>query len=53
MRELVFALQLGGWKDIKSVIRYMHLNVDELRRTIDRLPGGNLGEAIRAEAKTA
>jgi hypothetical protein len=31
----------------------MHVNVDELRNTIDRLPGGILGEAIGSEAKTA
>jgi hypothetical protein len=31
----------------------MHLNVDELRDTIDRLPGGNLGDVINAEARTA
>jgi hypothetical protein len=46
-------MRLGGWKDIKSVIRYMHVNVDELRNTIDRLPGGNLGDTKTRRAKTA
>ena len=52
-RDLTALMRLGGWKDIKSVIRYMHVNVDELRETIDRLPGGNLGDVISAEARTA
>jgi integrase len=52
-RDLTALMRLGGWKDIKSVIRYMHVNVDELRDTIDRLPGGNLGDVISAEARTA
>jgi len=38
-RDLTALMRLGGWRDIKSVIRYVHVNVDELRDTIDRLPG--------------
>src|SRR5262245_13011166 len=52
-RDLTALMRLGGWKDIKSVIRYMQVNVDELRDTIDRLPGGNLGDVIVNEAKIA
>lgn len=52
-RDLTALMRLGGWRDIKSVIRYMHVNVDELRDTIDRLPGGNVGDAVVGEAKTA
>jgi integrase len=52
-RNLTALMRLGGWRDVKSVIRYMHVNVDELRNTIDRLPGGILGEVIGSEAKTA
>jgi integrase len=52
-RNLTALMRLGGWRDIKSVIRYMHVNVDELRDTIDRLPGGNLGDLISIEAKQA
>jgi integrase len=51
--DLTALMRLGGWRDIKSVIRYMHVNVDELRDTIDRLPGGKLGEAIVTGAKSA
>lgn len=48
------ALQkLGGWKTIAMVMRYSHVNVGELRHTIDRLPGGNLGDANSGKAKTA
>jgi hypothetical protein len=35
------------------VLRYAHTNVDEHKHTIDRLPGGNLGENQSDEAKTA
>jgi len=52
-RNLTALMRLGGWRDVKSVIRYMHVNVDEPRNTIDRLPGGNLGEVIGSEVKTA
>lgn len=53
-RDLTALMRLGGWKDIKSVIRYMHVNVDELRGTIDRLPTGEISvESIHAKAKTA
>ena len=30
------------------VMRYVHANVDEHRHTIDRLPGGNLGDGFPA-----
>jgi integrase len=52
-RDLTALMRLGGWRDIKSVIRYMHVNVDELRNTIDRLPGGKLGEVVGDEVKSA
>jgi len=32
-------------------MRYAHVNVDELRDTIDRLLGGNLGESFGSEMK--
>jgi hypothetical protein len=37
-------MRLGGWKTVSMVMRYVHANVDEHRHTIDRLPGGNLGD---------
>jgi hypothetical protein len=45
--------RLGGWKSIEMVMRYTHVNVDELKGTIDRLPGGNLGDEAINEAKSA
>jgi len=48
------ALQkLGGWKSVRMVMRYAHVNVDELRHTIDRLPGGKLLESKVRKAKSA
>ena len=46
-------MRRGGWKTVSMVMRYVHANVDEHRHTIDRLPGGNLGDAVVGEAKTA
>jgi integrase len=47
------ALQrLGGWKSSRMVMRYAHVNVGELAHTIDKLPGGNLGEAIIGKEKS-
>ena len=51
-RNLIALMKLGGWKDIKSVGRYMHVNVDELRDTVDRLPGGEVGDSISIREKT-
>jgi integrase len=50
-RDLTALMRLGGWRDIKSVMRYTHANVDELRNTMDRLPGGNPGEPSGGELK--
>jgi len=50
-RDLGALQRLGGWKSVAMVMRYAHVNVDELRGTIDRLPGGKLGESLGAEAK--
>lgn len=41
-RDLTALMKLGGWKNINSVSRYTHANVDEFRNTMDRMPGGNL-----------
>jgi integrase len=43
-RDLGALMRLGGWKTIAMVMRYAHVNVGELKHTIDRLPGGNLGD---------
>jgi integrase len=52
-RDLGALMRLGGWKSERMVLRYAHTNVDEHKHTIDRLPGGNLGEQLIGEANTA
>jgi integrase len=53
-RDLTALQKLGGWKSGQMVLRYAHVNVGELRHTIDRLPaGGNLGESGLSEARKA
>jgi integrase len=44
-RDLGALQRLGGWKSVRMVMRYTHVNVDELKHTIERLPGGTLAEA--------
>jgi len=36
-RDISALMRLGGWKSEKMVMRYVHVNVDELAGTIDRL----------------
>jgi integrase len=43
-RDLGALMRLGGWKSIRMVMRYAHVNVGELQHTINKLPGGNLGD---------
>ena len=60
-RDLTALMRLGGWKSIAMVMRYAHVNVGELRHTIDRLPsgiepppaGGMLGDAGSGKAEIA
>jgi integrase len=52
-RDLGALQRLGGWKSVRMVMRYAHINVAELSHTIDRLPGGNFGEPKQAKAKTS
>jgi integrase len=50
-RDLGALMRLGGWKSEKMVMRYAHVNVGELRHTIDSLPGGNRGDYTVGEVK--
>jgi integrase len=50
-RDLTALQRLGGWKTLSMVMRYAHSNVEEHAHTIDRLPGGNLGETLDREGK--
>ena len=51
-RDLGALQRLGGWKSVRMVLRYAHVNVGELSHTINALPGGNPGEAPNATVKT-
>jgi integrase len=52
-RDLKKLQQLGGWKTLSMVLRYVHTNVDEHKGSIDALPGGNIGERKTEEAESA
>lgn len=52
-RDLGALQRLGGWKSVRMVMRYAHVNVAELSHTIDRLPGGNLGDEADTRSKTS
>ena len=39
-RDLRQLMEIGGWKSIKMVERYTHVNPDHLRSAIDALPDG-------------
>ncbi|MBP1851518.1 tyrosine-type recombinase/integrase [Rhizobium halophytocola] len=43
-RDLIALMRLGGWKSEKMVLRYAHLNVDNLSSSISSLPWGKSGE---------
>jgi integrase len=46
-RDIGGLMKLGGWKSERMVMRYAHVNVGELQHTINKLPGGNLGDCWR------
>ena len=52
-RDLTALMRLGGWRSEKMVLRYAHQNVGEFAASIDRLPGGILGELEHAKEKNA
>jgi hypothetical protein len=46
-------MRLGGWKSEGMVMRYAHVNVEELKHTIDSLPvGEKLVDAAEDKGKT-
>jgi integrase len=55
--DLLALRRLGGWKSLAMVTRYAHVNVGELKHTIDNLPwpetGGKLGDTAATEVKSA
>jgi len=52
-RDLGALQRLGGWKSIQMVMRYTHVNVEELAHTIAALPGGDLRERKAVGAESA
>ena len=52
-RDLGGLMRLGGWKSERMVMRYAHVNIGELQHTIDRLPGGNLGDYSKMKGEKA
>lgn len=50
-RDLGALQRLGGWKSVRMVMRYAHVNVAELHHTINALPGGNFGDGKKVKAK--
>jgi integrase len=50
-RDLGALQRLGGWKSVRMVMRYAHVNVDELSSTINALPGGKFGERQNGKEK--
>lgn len=50
-RDLGALMRLGGWKSERMVLRYAHVNVGELAHTINRLPGGLLGDTENTKRK--
>jgi integrase len=52
-RDLGALKRLGGWKSDRMVLRYAHVNFGELADTIDRLPGGNLGDEKSGKEKAS
>ncbi|KQZ50716.1 integrase [Rhizobium sp. Root149] len=43
-RDLIALMKLGGWKSERMVLRYAHINVDNLAASINAIPWGNSGE---------
>ncbi len=52
-RDLGALMKLGGWKSVKMVLRYAHVNVDELAHTINALPGRITGESETKKGKVS
>ena len=51
-RNLASLQSLGGWKTLAMVLRYAHTDVEEHAHTIDRLPGGKIGDGTIEKEKS-
>ena len=43
-RDLIALMKLGGWKSERMVLRYAHINVDNLAASINAIPWGISGD---------
>ena len=50
-RDLVALMQLGGWKSEKMVLRYAHMNVAHLAKSMAALPQGKCGKQPSRKSK--
>jgi integrase len=51
-RDLIALMKLGGWKSERMVLRYAHVNVDNLSASQAALPWGNSGGTQTDDAKS-
>ena len=49
-RDLRGLQQLGGWKSLKMVERYTHVNVDDLASSVEALPWGKSGKLEKSSS---
>lgn len=51
-RDLIALMKLGGWKSEKMVLRYAHINVDNLAASINAIPWGKSGEQVKIKSNS-
>ncbi|MGV2074045.1 MULTISPECIES: site-specific integrase [Rhizobium/Agrobacterium group] len=50
-RDLITLMRLGGWKSERMVLRYAHINVDDLASSIESIPWGKSGDVNNGQKK--
>lgn len=50
-RDLITLMRLGGWKSERMVLRYAHINVDDLASSIESIPWGKSGDVNSDQKK--
>lgn len=51
-RDLAGLMRLGGWSSERMVLRYAHVNTEELAASINALPWGKSGKRSKPKTKT-
>ena len=51
-RDLITLMRLGGWKSERMVLRYAHINVDDLASSIESIPWGKSGDVNSGQKKS-